>query len=48
MPIRELSELVRTGQVSPIELTETFLDRLMSAALEFGDRRRTISHDLLY
>ena len=28
MPIRELSELIRTGQVSPMELTEIFLDRL--------------------
>ncbi|MFQ6075310.1 MAG: amidase family protein, partial [Candidatus Bathyarchaeia archaeon] len=28
MPIRELSERVRTRQVSPVELAETFLDRL--------------------
>ena len=27
-PLRELAELVRTRQVSPVELTETFLDRL--------------------
>ncbi len=26
--VRELSELVRTGKVSPVELAETFLDRL--------------------
>ena len=29
-PLRELGELVRTRQVSPMELTETFLDRLSS------------------
>ena len=28
MPIRELAELVRTGKVSPVELTEIFLTRL--------------------
>lgn len=28
MPIRELSKLVRSRQVSPVELTETFLERL--------------------
>ena len=28
MPIRELSELVRTRQVSPVELAEPFLERL--------------------
>ena len=28
MPVRELGELVRTRQVSPVELAETFLDRL--------------------
>ena len=28
MPIRELGELVRTQQVSPVELAETFLGRL--------------------
>ena len=27
-PLRELGELVRTRQVSPVDLTETFLDRL--------------------
>lgn len=27
-PIRELSESVRTGKISPVELTETFLSRL--------------------
>ena len=27
-PVRELGELVRTRQVSPVDLTETFLDRL--------------------
>ena len=30
IPIRELGELVRTKQVSPVELTETFLERLRS------------------
>ena len=29
-PVRELGELVRTRQVSPVELTETFLDRLQA------------------
>ena len=29
-PLRELAELVRTRQVSPVELTETFLDRLLA------------------
>ena len=29
-PLRELGELVRTRQVSPVELTETFLDRLVA------------------
>ena len=29
-PVRELGELVRTRQVSPMELTETFLDRLQA------------------
>ena len=29
-PLRELGELVRTRQVSPVELTETFLDRLQA------------------
>ena len=28
LPVRELSELVRTKQVSPVELTSTFLERL--------------------
>lgn len=28
MPIRELSGLVRTRQVSPVELAEIFLERL--------------------
>ena len=28
MPVRELGELVRTRKVSPVELAETFLDRL--------------------
>jgi len=28
MPLRELSGLVRAGQISPVELTETFLHRL--------------------
>ena len=27
-PIRDLSEQVRARQISPVELTETFLDRL--------------------
>ena len=29
-PLRELAELVRTRQVSPVELAETFLDRLLA------------------
>jgi len=29
-PLRELGELVRTRQVSPLDLTETFLDRLQA------------------
>lgn len=36
MPIRELGELVRTRQVSPVELTETFLERLESMGARYN------------
>ena len=28
LPVRQLAELVRTRAISPVELAETFLDRL--------------------
>ena len=35
-PVRELSELVRTGRTSPVELAETFLDRLERLGPQFN------------
>jgi aspartyl-tRNA(Asn)/glutamyl-tRNA(Gln) amidotransferase subunit A len=35
-PIRQLSELVRTKQVSPVELTTTFLDRLETLGPQYN------------
>ena len=35
-PVRELSELVRTGQVSSVELAETFLERLETLGPRFN------------
>ena len=34
--VRELGELVRTRQVSPVELTETFLERLESIGPKYN------------
>ena len=35
-PIRALSEMVRSRQVSPVELTELFLDRLASRGPQYN------------
>ncbi len=35
-PVRELSELIRKGRVSPVELTETFLSRLENLGLKYN------------
>ena len=36
LPVRELGELVRTVQASPVELAETFLDRLETLGPEYN------------
>jgi len=35
-PIRDLSELIRSGRLSPVELTETFLERLETQAPKYN------------
>ena len=36
LPVRELGELLHTGQVSPVELAETFLDRLETLGPDYN------------